>query len=133
MTPLQDEEERKKREAAAKEAGKIEREEQEWGPGGQPKASEQIKKAKGNGKGLKGLKNPAKSEAFSKGADIAKTLAGWSGAKKYRDAGVDKGTPVQANDTPPKGMDLSVAYDNKSPLPDDDTDYQKKKKQYGLT
>ena len=40
--------------------------------------------------------------------------------------------PFAANDTPPKGMDLSVAYDNKSPLPDDDTDYQKKKKQYGL-
>ena len=46
MTPLQDEEERKRKEAAALEAGKIEREEQEWGPGGQPKASEQMKKYK---------------------------------------------------------------------------------------
>ena len=73
-----------------------------------------------------------KSEILSKAADLAKTIANASGAKKYRDAGVDKGTPVQANDTPPKGMDLSVSYDNKSPLPDDDMDYQKKKKKYGL-
>ena len=40
------------------------------------------------------------SNTLSKAADLAKTLANASGAKKYRDAGIEafKGTPVKAND-----------------------------------
>ena len=64
-------------------------------------------------------------------ANIAKTIADMSPTKHH--GPVDKGTPVKANEEPPKGMDVTVGdFNNKSPLPDDDMDYQKKKKQYGL-
>ena len=64
-------------------------------------------------------------------ATIAKTIADMSPSKHH--GPIMDTNPVKANDEPPKGMDLSVGkFDNKSPLPDDDLDYQKKKKMYGL-
>ena len=55
--------------AKAKEKGKVEREENEWGPGGQPSASKQIKQQKDNEKAawLKKTRNSpaAKSGAFT--------------------------------------------------------------------
>ena len=64
-------------------------------------------------------------------ATIAKTIADMSPSKHH--GPIMDTNPVKANDEPPKGMDLSVGkFENKSPLPDDDLDYQKKKKMYGL-
>ena len=129
MTPLQDEEERKRKEAAALEAGKIEREEQEWGPGGQPKASEQTKgrkftfsndKPKGKSSGID---KKAASDFASKGADFFKAL----GATTKYQGPVDTGTKVQQN---PGGKDQSLSttgggYKNNTALLDDNVDYLK--------
>jgi len=76
-----------------------------------------------------------KSEILSQAADLAKTLANASGAKKYRDAGVDKGTPVEANEQMPKGMDVTVtdAYSTPRTGPDmGQMDEKKRKKEYGF-
>ena len=76
-----------------------------------------------------------KSEILSQAADLAKTLANASGAKKYRDAGVDKGTPVEANEQMPKGMDVTVTDAYSTPRTGDDMgqmDPEKRKKKYGF-
>ena len=91
---------------------------------------EEEKKKKKKKAPMSDAKKEKTSNILSKAADLASTIAGAS-PTKWRGP-VDTGTPVQSNDKPPKGMDLSVAYDNKSPLPDDDMEYQQKKKMYGL-
>ena len=77
------------------------------------------------------------SNILSKAADLAKTLANASGAKKYRDAGISafKGTPVEANEEMPKGMDVSVTDSYNMPRTGDDMgqmDPEKRKKKYGF-
>tara|TARA_A100000172_G_C3042108_1_gene110898 strand:+ start:2758 stop:3051 length:294 start_codon:yes stop_codon:yes gene_type:complete len=76
-----------------------------------------------------------KSKILSQAADLAKTLANASGAKKYRDAGVDKGTPVEANEQMPKGMNVTVTDAYSTPRTGDDMgqmDPEKRKKKYGF-
>lgn len=96
------------------------------------KAGKDIKKPGGNGKPKKSTKKGKKStsDILGMAASLASTIADNS-PTKWRGP-VDTGGDVKANDTPPKGMDITVSYDNKSPLPDDDMEYQKKKKMYGL-
>ena len=72
----------------------------------------------------------SKADIASAGASLAKTIADAS-PTKHRGP-VDAGTPVQTNDKPPEGMDLSVGDYNTSAMNDDDMEYQKKKKMYGL-
>ena len=77
------------------------------------------------------------SNILSKAADLAKTLANASGAKKYRDAGISafKGTPVEANEEMPKGMDVSVTDSYNMPRTGDDMGRmapKKRKEKYGF-
>ena len=78
-----------------------------------------------------------KSAILSQAADLAKTLANASGAKKYRDAGISafKGTPVEANEEMPKGMDVSVTDSYNMPRTGDDMGRmapKKRKEKYGF-
>ena len=95
-------------------------------------------------------KNSSWSEADSKGksailsqaADLAKTLANASGAKKYRDAGIEafKGTPVKANDGGVSdSMDITSFHNAYGSRNTDNTgedmgqmDPEKRKKKYGF-
>ena len=83
-----------------------------------------------------------KSAILSQAADLAKTLANASGAKKYRDAGIEafKGTPVIEND---KGlgdsMDITTFHNAYGSRNVDTTgedmgqmDPEKRKKKYGF-
>ena len=84
---------------------------------------------------LQKLKNKDTSDALSKAAKLASSIANASGAKKYRDAGVDKGTPVEANEQMPKGMNVTVTDAYSTPRTGDDMgqmDPEKRKKKYGF-
>ena len=86
---------------------------------------------------LQKLKNKDTSDALSKAAKLSSSIANASGAKKYRDAGISafKGTPVEANEEMPKGMDVSVTDSYNMPRTGDDMgqmDPEKRKKKYGF-
>tara|TARA_Y100001970_G_scaffold279722_1_gene387526 strand:- start:123 stop:404 length:282 start_codon:yes stop_codon:yes gene_type:complete len=87
-------------------------------------------------------KKKRRSKLASQAADLAKTLANASGAKKYRDAGIEafKGTPVKAND---KGlsdsMDITTFHNAYGSRNTNNTgedmgqmDPEKRKKKYGF-
>ena len=87
-------------------------------------------------------KRRKRSRLASQAADLAKTLANASGAKKYRDAGIEafKGTPVKANDGG-KGdsMDITTFHNAYGSRNEDTTgedmgqmDPEKRKKKYGF-
>ena len=113
--------------------------EEEWLKNGGLSFTDAMKagKTKPGQKIVKGNEAKAKGKGGDVGgklaaaATIAKTIADMSPSKHH--GPIMDTNPVKANDEPPKGMDLSVGkFENKSSLPDDDLDYQKKKKQYGL-
>tara|TARA_R100000458_G_C8274345_1_gene249286 strand:+ start:3110 stop:3394 length:285 start_codon:yes stop_codon:yes gene_type:complete len=88
------------------------------------------------------LKRKRRSKLASQAADLAKTLANASGAKKYRDAGIEafKGTPVKANDRGVSdSMDITSFHNAYGSRNVDTTgedmgqmDPEKRKKKYGF-
>ena len=134
MTPLQDEEERQRIEAAkkSKENGLSFKDAMKAGKtkAGQKLIKDNEAKVKGKGKGLGGLKDKGMSDTMSKGSDFFKAL----GATTKYQGPVDTGTPVQQNDKAKgKGMTSETEYDKNSAMVDpEDEDYRKKKNQYGL-
>ena len=91
---------------------------------------------------LQKLKNEDTAEALSKAAKLSSSIANASGAKKYRDAGIEafKGTPVKANDGGVSdSMDITSFHNAYGSRNTDNTgedmgqmDPEKRKKKYGF-
>tara|TARA_Y100001963_G_scaffold24_1_gene28 strand:+ start:317 stop:658 length:342 start_codon:yes stop_codon:yes gene_type:complete len=93
------------------------------------KAGKDIKKPK---KPKKSTKKSGKStsDVLGMAASLASTIADAS-PTKWRGP-VDAGTPVKANEKPPEGMNITVGDFDTGAMGDEDQEYQKKKKMYGL-
>ena len=118
----------------AREKGKVEREENEWGSGGQPSASEQLEKYKPE-KDKSEKDKPADDKkgglTDQQKANIEKVGAVASALQKAIPASFTAGMSGYSGSGGQIGSQGGARND--SALSDADLDYQKKKKELGLT